>query len=482
VSWPTFRAMLKLYAPSVKPQKKTKDMCNTCSKYFHKRLAYEKAAALTRDKESEEWKGKEKAFGDVKREWEAHLHHANCETRHYREMSREAQRDAVQRRLWAERQVSGRGNNDVDNIEDLTIHLAVDMMRTLKMPHLKRQANKLYYHRGVKLYTLGIWDEGMKKGDVYTWDETKGAATSEHVIQALEQWRKTHHQGEGTLRLTFDNCSVNKSNLVLAYCCHLVAAGHFKHVYVDFQVAGHTKFAPDRVFAWLSHLWERNDVPNTERWRVLASNLRTVDAEALDKVKRNGDWLLTKYRKTKGIKLGHTFHIFRGDGDTPDKYLCMTRRERSSDDESGAETTHPCRVAAVPVGTDATYSDLTLPLDVYKELWEAQQVSMTSNSDDDVAYAAEYPARRQQYIARAKSLVEGLPRDAAGRVMPPDYSTFTMATLEKCFQLFGKHARGKVADAQRSLTNLVVELARQGGVEFSGASPAALEQQERAPM
>jgi hypothetical protein len=49
-----------------------------------------------------------------------------------------------------------------------------------------------------------------------------------------------------------DNCGVNKGYLMCAFAISLVTLGIFDQVHLDWLVAGHTKFTPDRMFGSLS--------------------------------------------------------------------------------------------------------------------------------------------------------------------------------------------------------------------------------------
>ena len=45
----------------------------------------------------------------------------------------------------------------------------------------------------------------------------------------------------------------------MAYCALLVQEGVFEQIEVDYLIAGHTRFHPDRYLAWLSNVVKKSD-------------------------------------------------------------------------------------------------------------------------------------------------------------------------------------------------------------------------------
>ena len=60
--------------------------------------------------------------------------------------------------------------------------------------------------------------------------------------------------------MQLDNCSVNKCYAITRYAAHLVKSGMYDEVQLCFMIPGHTKFNPDRMFAWLSNLLRGIDI------------------------------------------------------------------------------------------------------------------------------------------------------------------------------------------------------------------------------
>ena len=54
--------------------------------------------------------------------------------------------------------------------------------------------------------------------------------------------------------------STNKNRFLFAWAMELVSSGMISHVHISFMIAGHTKFAPDRLFATIGSAYKVADV------------------------------------------------------------------------------------------------------------------------------------------------------------------------------------------------------------------------------
>lgn len=144
------------------------------------------------------------------------------------------------------------------------LHLSVDAQEIKQLPcfdgvpqpavsHFLRFSPSLEvtltYSRRYGVTPLGAYQEGSGKGITYYIPCECGKINSNHVISVLTL-QIAANPGHLKLILTFDNCAVNKNYFVLAFCYELVHFNTFLEVEIHFMVAGHTKFAPDRMFAY----------------------------------------------------------------------------------------------------------------------------------------------------------------------------------------------------------------------------------------
>lgn len=102
---------------------------------------------------------------------------------------------------------------------DAEVHLSIDAQKTQYFPHFKSQpqASKVYYLEKAKIYHLGIIDEGSNQNFGFLWDERNGPIAADHVITCIHWWIIHNSRGEKKLRLTFDNCRVNKNFMVCRF-------------------------------------------------------------------------------------------------------------------------------------------------------------------------------------------------------------------------------------------------------------------------
>ena len=92
-------------------------------------------------------------------------------------------------------------------------------MKEIQIPQFGKTGNpnKIFFKRKLGIIPMGIYNEGIKRGLIYVYDETIGPTKSSHLISILDLYIRNHHQGEDTLFLNFDNCAVNKNYLVCYY-------------------------------------------------------------------------------------------------------------------------------------------------------------------------------------------------------------------------------------------------------------------------
>ena len=54
--------------------------------------------------------------------------------------------------------------------------------------------------------------------------------------------------------------SINKNKLLFAWAMEIVSSGEVEHIHISFVIAGHTKFAPDRLFSTIRSAYITEDV------------------------------------------------------------------------------------------------------------------------------------------------------------------------------------------------------------------------------
>ena len=84
----------------------------------------------------------------------------------------------------------------------------------------------------------------------------------------------------------------------MAYCALLVQEGVFEQIEVDYLIAGHTRFHPDRYLAWLSNVVKKSDFfslsdyvevveKNCRKLQLKETSIRELDREAQERVQKD---------------------------------------------------------------------------------------------------------------------------------------------------------------------------------------------------
>ena len=123
----------------------------------------------------------------------------------------------------------------------------------------------------MKIYLMGLVDEGSEQGKAFIWDESLHATTTNHLMTCIWMYILCHHEGQKKLRMTLDNCSVNKCYMLIAFIVSLVIFGFFDEIDLCWLVVGHTKFSPDRMFGLISSALRTSDVTTKQGWSELVS-------------------------------------------------------------------------------------------------------------------------------------------------------------------------------------------------------------------
>jgi len=191
----------------------SRDCCNRCLVYLGAEGAQNQSlkSRIPDQPLTEEQQTKDAEFASLRLDWLAHRSRARAQLNYYKASVAAAcdEYERIRKPLEAAAVPGG-------PVIDATLTLAVDAMRVIRYPlfAVSPQANKVYYHRGVRAYNVGVIDEGSRAGVGYLWDETMGSVSANHVLTALWQHLCMLHRGERRLLITMDNCRTNKNKTV----------------------------------------------------------------------------------------------------------------------------------------------------------------------------------------------------------------------------------------------------------------------------
>ena len=158
-----------------------------------------------------------------------------------------------------------------------------DFAQQVHLPSDPLQPGPLYFLVPRKVGLFGICCEGVPKQVNFLIDEahliSKG---SNAVISYLHFFFEHFGMGETDVTLYCDNCpGQNKNRFVLWYCAWRVSVGLHKTISLNFLIAGHTKFAPDRCFGLLKRAFKRHAVSSLEEFQSVVNGSSVVNSTQL---------------------------------------------------------------------------------------------------------------------------------------------------------------------------------------------------------
>ena len=141
-------------------------------------------------------------------------------------------------------------------LKNVWIHISVDAIWVLPFPYVgfEPQAHSTYFLNKMKVYVMGVVNEGTNFGMGYIWDSTRGPTKSNHILSSIFYFIQQFSQGERNLWITMDNCGVNKLYLICGVAVAMVILELFDEVNLDWLVVEHTKFASYWMFGTFSKL------------------------------------------------------------------------------------------------------------------------------------------------------------------------------------------------------------------------------------
>ena len=245
-----------------------------------------------------------------------------------------------------------------------TLVLSADYQQAKLIPHWgsSEQAASTYYLQKVSHDIFGLIDHRSENGNfINIFDERIGPKNTDHTISLLSQ-----HLGKVTtdfpwikrVCIFLDNAgNTNKNRFLFLWGMKVVEQHKLDHIRFCFLVAGHTKFAPDCLFALIANAYNRADVFTAEELLGLCQQFSTATIESRSNIFDWRDALMKKYSELSGVRKLHDFHIVR----TGDNTVAMKVRAKC---HVGVPLDSPLHIvdsvqSALPVGC---YADHPRPL------------------------------------------------------------------------------------------------------------------------
>lgn len=138
--------------------------------------------------------------------------------------------------------------------------LSFDFAENVSYPSSPQQVGSSYFKSAQKCAIFGILNEATNVQTNFLIDEDDDAGKGANaVISMLDSYLK--NSSAETLVLFADNCvGQNKNNAVIDYLLWRMITGKNKFISLNFLLAGHTKFGPDRNFGILKAKYAISEV------------------------------------------------------------------------------------------------------------------------------------------------------------------------------------------------------------------------------
>ena len=279
------------------------------------------------------------------------------------------------------------------------------------------QPRSTYYLQKVSHDIFGIVDHRDDEGTLYLFDERIGPKNTDHTISfLLTYWQRVSQQHPWIQRLAIflDNAtSTNKNRFLFAWTMEMVSQGQVSHIHISFMLAGHTKFAPDRLFAKTGSAYKTADIFTIHELQRLCTPSASTVVEDGDNVLTWRDTLGAKYSDLPGVRKLHDFLTVKG----YNGHVVMKVREKCF---TGEWRQSPLRLL------DATTPGI--PTTTYKDAHShniklANMVTMYNrfiSPDRRPEYLPPLqPALTLQHQPSSSSTIQHQPTSTSGRQEPP---------------------------------------------------------------
>ena len=359
------RQWLKQHRPKVAVHPHKVDYCDTC-----KRLEVElarlrqiiKRLFQSGSTSSDEIKEHEKGVTDIEKELKDNKNSATESQQFYREtVSKCCQTWGVIERLLAKSSLSTEEEEELALMKrTFTLVISADYQQFKLIPYWgsSAQPGSTYYLQKVSHDVFGLVDHRTGINYITLFDERIGPKNTDHTISILQghicNITELYLWISRILILLDNAANTNKNRYMFSWGMELVEQKIVDYVRFCFMVAGHTKFAPDRLFAQVSNSYSHSDVFTIDELKAVCDLHASTSIEDGVSVLQWRDMLRVKYSNLPGTRKYHDFLIARSH--RHDQSVVMKVRESCC---KGSFSESPMRVVAT--------EEVSLPTDNYKE-------------------------------------------------------------------------------------------------------------------
>ena len=353
------RQWLKQHRPKVAIHPHKVDYCDSCKRMemelsrlrqIIKRLRQSGSAS------ADDIQSNEQVVTEIEQELREHKSHASESQTFYREtitkctdMWKEIEALTAKTSLSAEEEEELATKKHV-----FTLILSADYQQSKLIPYWGRSAQpgSTYYLQKASHDVFGLVDHRDGQQHITLFDERIGPKNTDHTISIIQGYINKVTELHPWIRrvlLFLDNAaSTNKNRYLFSWGMESVHQRTLDYMRFCFMVAGHTKFAPDRLFAQVSNSYNRHDVFTIGELKDICDLHAQTTIEDGVSILQWREALRIKYSDLPGTRKYHDFLIAR----SHDQSVVMKVREscyRGSFSRSPLKIVDP---SAVGVPTD----------------------------------------------------------------------------------------------------------------------------------
>ena len=239
-----------------------------------------------------------------------------------------------------------------------TLIISVDYQQSKLIPYWgsSAQPGSTYYLQKVSHDVFGLVDHRDGQQHTTLFDERIGPKNTDHTISIIQSYIDkvtALHPWIRRVLLFLDNAAnTNKNRYLFSWGMELVSQRTLDYVRFCFMLPGHTKFAPDRLFAQVSNSYNCHDVFTISELKDICDLHAHTTIEDGASVLQWREALRVKYSNLSGTRKYHDFLVAR----SYDQSVLMKVRESCC---SGSFSRSPLKV------TDPSVAGV--PTDNYKE-------------------------------------------------------------------------------------------------------------------
>lgn len=325
---------LKEHRPKIALHPSMTDYCDTC-KYLKEQLSRNQAI-MNRAQQSgsateDEIQTLETTKENLETELSTHKDVANKSREYYKSVVDKCKAD------WKEitrlSNLDAPSNREKQQLESLkhcfTLAVSADYQQSKLIPHWGKteQPGSTYYLQKVSHDIFGIVDHSEENFTIYLFDERIGSKNTDHTVSFLTHfWHlfSQQHPWARRLALFLDNATnTNKNRYLFAWAMEMVSRNQLDHFHISFMTAGHTKFAPDRLFSVTGNAYKVEDTFTIQDLKAICDRCATTYIESGETVYTWRDSLELKYTNLPGVRKLHDFLLIK----THDGKVVMKVRE-----------------------------------------------------------------------------------------------------------------------------------------------------------